>query len=160
MRNAQTLTNGQDQGEIMSAGLSNGGFEIVPPIPKPEGKIYDAHGDTVRPANPTIMARLDAKTAEQVTLSKGTLWLLGAGVVILNLVLSYGGSMIAWARDDQSQKEKIIQIQQDVQGVKDNVKEMRDDFKEIQKNLQADSIQKAKIDGFKAGVAETQSDRK
>lgn len=42
---------------------------------------------------------------------------------------------------------------------KDDVKELKNIISDMQKIQFEDSIQKAKIDGFKAGVAETQSDK-
>lgn len=149
-----------DQGEkAMSALPQNGGFEIIQPVPKLDGKIFDARGDTVRPATHTIMARLDAKTTEQVTLSKGTLWLLGAGVVILNLVLSYGGSMVGWVRDDQNQRTQLNSVQDQMKETRDDVKELTNKFDDIQKALNAQAIKDAENKGKELGYSVGRADK-
>ena len=139
--------------------MENGGNVEVIGIPKPpipfEPRILDARGDTVRPAHPTYMARLDARAKEEITLSKGTLWLLGAFVVIVNLAFLFGGSLLGWAREDQSQREQLNSVQSQMIETRNDVKSLNDKFDKIQEGLQAqalkDAEEKGKEFGYKVG---------
>ena len=128
--------------------------EIPKPIGNPEGKIVDPQGNTVSPAFPTLMARLDARTKEEITLSKGTLWLLGAAVVIVNLAFLFGGSLLGWAREDQAQKEQLSTVSAEVKQTRDDVKDLNRKFDDIQKTLQERAIQDARKQGYELKAAE------
>lgn len=126
------------------------------PIPRP-GILFDPHGDRVTP-KVGLMARLDAKVSEDITLKKGTLALIVAGFVLLQVIFNYGGSFVGWARDDQSQKEQMITVKNQVDETRKDMKELKEQFNDIQKALQAQAIQAARGDGYKLGVTETQAD--
>ena len=144
--------------------MENGGHVEVLGIPKPplpfEPRILDARGDTVKPVYPTLMARLDAKTTEQVTLSKGTLWLLGAAVVIVNLSFLFGGTLLGWARDDQSQKEQLNKVQSQMTETRDDVKALNAKFDDIQKTLNQQAIKDAEARGKELGYSVGRADKK
>lgn len=106
------------------------------------------------------MSRLNEKASEDVTLKKGTLWLLGAGVIILNLLFSYGGSLVGWAREDGSRQTQFSEVQKDVGEMRKDMEKLQTQITDMQKAMMADQLQRAKIEGFKAGVAETNSDKK
>lgn len=91
------------------------GLEIVSPIPKPNGKLLDALGNTVSPAKPTLMARIDEKATQQITLSRGTIWLVATGLVLAGVIFSYGSSFVAWSRDDEGQRVKMANIERQVE---------------------------------------------
>jgi len=95
--------------------------------------------------------KLNAKTAESVTLSKGTLWLLGLLVVVANLVFLYGGSMFAWVRDDQTQKEQIGVMQMNLNETRNEVKELNRKFDAIQLVLQEQAVRDARTQGYTLG---------
>lgn len=134
------------------------GWEIVPPIPKPEenleGKLYDPQGNTVSPAASTFMGRLDARTKEEITLSKGTLWLLGAAVVIVNLAFLFGGSLLGWAREDQSQKEQLNSVQSQMAETRDDVKSLNEKFDKIEEKLNDQALRDARKQGYELKAAE------
>ena len=121
-------------------------------FPQNEARVLGPDGRTAPPAYPTIMARLDEKVAEKITLSKGTVAALTIAPAVLMLVFSYGSSLLGWAREDQS-------VRSEVQQLKESVRELKIQVTDMQKMLTDDQIQRAKIEGFKAGVAETQSDK-
>lgn len=152
---AQDENNG---GNTVSALRKNGGFEIVRddamPNGNPEGKIVDPQGNTLAPVHPTLMGRLDARTKEEITLSKGTLWLLGATVVIVNLAFLFGGSLLGWAREDQSQKEQLNSVQSQMTETRDDVKELNNKFDQIQKSLQEQALRDARKQGYELKAAE------
>lgn len=136
--------------------------EFYNPIPEPNGKLYDEHGNTVRDIpqrRSGIVARVDDRASEKITLTKGTLWLLGASVVLLNLAFNYGGSMLSWARQDQSTVERQVQMQADIQRIAKGQEDMNAKFDGLSDRMRQQELQSAKIDGFKAGVAETESDK-
>jgi hypothetical protein len=86
------------------------------------------------------MARLDLKASEQVTLSRGTIWLLGTALVLAGVIFSYGSSMLAWVRDDESQRVKMANIERQVQ-------EMRDEVKVLSTLLQEQRVKDAEMKG-------------
>jgi hypothetical protein len=106
-----------------------------------------------------FMVKLNEKASEDVTLKKGTLWLLGAAVVILNLLFSYGGSFISWVRADTTRVNQLESVQKDVGELRKDVDGFSTKLDEIQRAMQAEREQRLKIEGFKAGVAEAQSDK-
>lgn len=110
-------------------------------------------------ASPTFMEKLDAKTQEQITITKGTAWLLATMLVLVMIVFNYGGSMLSWARSDQSQTEQIQQMQNALKGVADSQIRMEQRFEKLDERLREQERFQDKVAGFKAGVAETQSDK-
>ena len=138
----------------MSAALrkENGrSYEIVPPIPKPEenldGKLYDPQGRTLPPARLPLMSRIDAKASEQVTLSRGTIWLIATGLVLAGVIFSYGSSFLAWTRDDEGQRVKMANIERQVE-------DLNKKFDELNKALVDQRIQDATKRGYELKAAE------
>lgn len=111
----------------------------------------------MRRESSSLMSKVDAKAGETIELKKGTLWLIGIVPVFLMLVFNWGGSIINFVRDDQTKTEKLNQLQQELIQIKNDQKEVRQKLDDIQKNLHQEAIQKAKIVGFEAGVAESQA---
>src|SRR5688572_18317931 len=141
----------QEQGNMSALRKSNGDLEIVPPIPKPEGnpqgKIFDAHGLTVRPKPLSLMARLDERASEKIQLSRGTLWLVGTLLILAGVIFSYGSTFIAWARDDESQRVKMANVERQVE-------EMNRKIDEMGKALQEQRVQDAVKRGYELKAAE------
>lgn len=118
---------------------------------RPEVRILDPTGKVIPTPRTTLMARLDTKVQESVTLTKGTLWLLGAVVVILNLSVLFGGSLISWARSDQSQVEKQIQMQSDMKRLGDSQDRMEQRFEKLDDRLQQQEKLNERTRGYQLG---------
>lgn len=135
---------------------ANGQARVLEPIRQPneplsfeKGKVFDAHGITVQPqTHKGFMTKMDEKGKEQITLSKSTLWLMGAGVVVLQLAFNYGGSAVSWIRDDQSDKVKLATIESDLKDLKTN-------FSNFQTSYTNDRIADAKATGYKLGQGDS-----
>lgn len=115
--------------------------------PNAAGGIVDARGDEVSTRRKGLMARLDAKVGERVEISKGTLWLLGAGVVLLNLVFSYGGSVLGWTRQDE-------QIRTKVETTAKAVDELNSKVDKLAETIQVQQIRDARTEGYKLGAVD------
>lgn len=82
---------------------------------------------------PSLMVKaVDKKVAESITLTKGTLWLIGVGFLCVQLLFNYGGSAISWARADQSTVQKVDQLQDTQKDFKNDVQKQ---FERNEKNL-------------------------
>jgi len=108
-----------------------------------------------------VIMAADDKSAEKTEITKGMVWLIATSLIVLQLLLNYGGSAIGWARADQSNVEAIKTMQLKLDGMekqfsdknretRDDVKELKDDFKEIQKGFQEMREDRATLKG--AGV--------
>lgn len=120
---------------------------IEPNGPEPQGTLLDSHGDAMPPVKKGLMVRIDAKAKEEVTLSKGTVWMIGAVPVILAVALNYGAAAFGWVREDQSKTLQIQQLQNDVNTIKDDVRAMKD----IQ---QQQAIKDAEKRGYQLGAVD------
>lgn len=128
-------------------------------IPKPvddftNGKIFDAHGDTVRPTTPTIMARLDQKASEKIELSRGTVWLIATALVLAGVIFSYGSSAIAWIRSDEGIRVNQGVMQKDMEEMRKDMDKLNGKFDELQKSLQLQREQDAVKRGYELKAAE------
>lgn len=92
------------------------------------------------------MVRANSKLAEQVTLSKGTLWLIATLFVLANLLFNYGGSLIGWSRDDATLKADVKEMRKDVDELKVQIGDMN-------KSVIEERINRERQEGFKTGVA-------
>lgn len=71
--------------------------------------LLDAHGEPVRKTG--WMSRLDDKGRESITLNKSTLWFVGTGLVLLQVIFTWGGSFLGFIRENESQKQQLIRIE-------------------------------------------------
>lgn len=126
-------------------------LSVDPNIIEP-GTILSPVGDVITTVKPTLMNRIDSKGAEKITLSKGTLWFVGVAFVLLQVVFSYGGSLLGWARDDQSQKEQIIQIKAAMQAMVESQTRTEGKIEAFGDRLRVQEIQNGKGEGYKLGV--------
>lgn len=117
------------------------------------GGIVDSHGDAVR-RKPNLIERADRNMSEKVELTKGTLWLLGAGVVILNLAISYGGSLIGWTREDQAQREKLNTTADKISVVDGKVDRLDTKFDKLAKDWNDFQLKQAEKRGYELKAAE------
>lgn len=133
----------------MDAGTKANGKDVedlgIPKPPLPFG-ILNARGDAVKPV-PTAMARLDAKAGEKVELSRGTLWLLATLLILGGVIFSYGSSIIGWARDDESQRVKMANVERQVE-------DLNRKFDELNKALIEQRVQDAVKRGYELKAAE------
>lgn len=81
------------------------------------------------------LARMEKKLSEQITLSKGTLWLIATVLVIANLAFNYVGSALTYAREDGSTKTKIEALTVKVDQMAEQQSKMRDDVIELKINV-------------------------
>jgi hypothetical protein len=98
-----------------------------------------------------LMARLDQKAAEQITLSRGTIWLMATGLVLLGVVFSYGGALLGWAREDQSAKERLGVVELQVGETRTEIKELHRKIDELKTSLQTQAERNARAEGYKLG---------
>lgn len=115
--------------------------------------------DFVPKKEPTLMARIDAKVKEPITLSKGTLALFAAGMVLLQVIFNYGGSFVGWAREDQSQREKMTQIQSQMDAQKDAMDRLNSKIDNLQATITKAAIDDAKATGYKLGVTDAHNSK-
>lgn len=138
-------------------------------IPKPatpfttngETTLYDAKGDTVVPAKPTLMARLNEKGKEEFTITKAMFAVIGTltGLVVLGvtcLVLFVG-----WARDDQSAREEVKRLNGVIETMEKNQgrleqgqRDLNTKFDKLTELLQEQRVQTAKKEGYELKAAE------
>lgn len=114
--------------------------------PKASGGIVNASGNSITTRR-GFMARLDVKVGERVELSKGTLMLLGAGVILLNLAFSYGGSILGWTRQDE-------QIRTKVETTAKAVDELNTKVDKLAETIQTQQIRDARTEGYKLGAVD------
>jgi hypothetical protein len=140
---------------LMPHGAATKLREVVDEIQKPDeplpGKLFDPSGHTVHPVKRGLMARIDEKGSESVTLRKSTLWFIGTALVLFQVLFNYGGSIIGWARDDQSQKEQMTTMKNQVDETRNDVKELKTQFTELGKILQSQAVKDAEARGYKLG---------
>ena len=105
------------------------------PFPEPHNQLVDTQGNPVH-TRMSLMARLDQKLTEKSGLSNGTVVLIPIVCAAIMVVFYWGGSLIGVARDDQQKKLEIQQLQNDVNSLKQ-------DTKEIKTTLQAMEIKSA-----------------
>lgn len=110
------------------------------PVP---GLLLDAHGDVIK--KDTLMARIDAKSVEPITLSKGTIIAIAVIPAVLTLLFTYGAAAFGWVRDDQSQKLEIQQLRSDVTDMKKTLEKMQD-------AAQSQAVSDAKKAGYELGA--------
>jgi len=130
----------------------------VPTEDLPTGKLVDAKGDTLPShGRDSFMARLDEKGSKEVTLKQSTLWFVGTAMVALGLLLSYGTSAIGWIREDEAGRVERQAIKNDVKEIREDLKGLNEKFEKIETLIQAEAVQKAKIDGYTLGQTDAGS---
>ena len=78
------------------------------------------------------MARLDQKLTEKSGLSNGTVLMIPIVLTALMVLFYWGGSLLGFARDDQQKKLEIQQLQNDVNTLKQDAKEIKDSLKALE----------------------------
>lgn len=78
------------------------------------------------------MVKIDAKSAETIELRKGTIWAVGILPVFLMLVFYYGTSIFGFIREDQSTKNRVEQLQNDVNLLKQDARDIKETLKNIE----------------------------
>ena len=101
------------------------------PFPKLDNQIVNPHGDPVH-ARMSLMARLDQKLTEKSGLSNGTVLMIPIVLTALMVLFYWGGSLLGFARDDQQKKLEIQQLQNDVNTLKQDAKEIKDSLKALE----------------------------
>lgn len=147
MQATATAQNEQER-DSMSAPRTNGGAEIVDAIPKPDGKLFDAR--TVQPAPPTLMARLNEKSKDDVTITKGM-----AGIIVIALT-AFGiflGYVVPSVREGGRDNEKLLSVERQME-------KLNDKFDDIQKGLTDQRVKDAESRGKEYGYGIGRADGK
>lgn len=97
----------------------------------PDGQIVNDQGQPVY-SRKSLMVRLDEKLTEKPGWSNGTVLLVSLVLPVLMALFYWGGSLIGVARDDQQKKLEIQQLQNDVNALKSDAKEIKDILKNIE----------------------------
>lgn len=96
-------------------------------------RVENPAGITAEPERPKAwIERKDEAMSEKVELSKGSLWLIGTLMVLAGLAFNYGGSVLGWSRDDAMHREKLQQINSDVQTIKQDMKNLNEAIRDMQ----------------------------
>lgn len=101
------------------------------PFPESHNQLVDTQGNPVH-TRMSLMARLDQKLTEKSGLSNGTVVLIPIICAAIMVIFYWGGSLIGVARDDQQKKLEIQQLQNDVNTLKQDTKEIKDTLKNIE----------------------------
>lgn len=116
------------------------------------------NGDLEHIAEPkeelSLMAKASEKSGEEIKVTKGFLLLVGFVPVFLSLILQYGGSLVGWAREDQSKILNIQQVQNDQQETRRQMESLNNKIDEMQKTLRERDLKDARIEGYKLGQME------
>lgn len=124
--------------------------------------ILDERGDVITPRR-GLMNKIDDKGKEAVTLSKSTLWFIGTGFILLQVIFNYGSSALSLARDDQSQKEQITSIQNNLatktktddetaKEIRAQIDKLNAKFDTLQTALNNQAVKDAEQRGFRLGA--------
>lgn len=132
--------------KVLEPDFGRTGGPAEPSKPDP-GTILNSHGDELPPVKRGFIVTIDKKAGETIELRKGTLWAIGIVPVFLMVMFSYGSSALGWARDDQSQKERMSVLEMKV----DSLTKAIDTMVEKQ-NAQA--IKDAEVRGYNLKAAE------
>ena len=147
----------EQQGETMFTTAKPG---IAPVVTTNGQPLVDEKGNELPPVKQTVMTKFDKAASEPVTLSRGTIWLLATGLVLLGVIFSYGGSLLTWAREDQAMREKAIQTAKDVEEMRRQMDALKVQFDDIQKILQAQAVRDAEARGKALGYDVGRTDNK
>jgi hypothetical protein len=101
----------------------------------PDNQIVNSQGEPVH-TRLSLMARIDEKLTEKTGWSNGTVLLVSLILPAVMVVFYWGSSLLGVARDDQQQKLQIQQLQNDMDS-------MKGDVKDIKKTLQALEVKEA-----------------
>jgi hypothetical protein len=137
-------------------------FEIVRndaiPMPQgnPEGKIVDPQGNTVAPASHGIMARLNEKSKDEFTITKGMAAIIAILLTAAGLFLGY---IVPTIQNGARESEKVVGIERDVQETRQDMKELKSQFNDIQKALNDQAVRDAEDKGKAFGYDVGRSDK-
>lgn len=112
-------------------------YEKISEIPKPNGDLVDYHGDTLSHGRDSLMVRLNTKTSEEVTFTKGMLALLGIGVATVGVVVGILFYIVVGAMGYQKDVSRIDGLEGRVTKIEDVVMGMPATTMAMQKDLEA-----------------------
>ena len=116
--------------------------------------IVDHHGEEVKPARLTLMATLNQTAKEDVTLTKGTLTVIGALIALAGLSITCIVLFVGWAREDQSNREKTVQIQSTLDQVQKEQEQINSKLDKLTEKLQQQREAEAVKRGYELKAAE------
>lgn len=101
------------------------------------------------------MARVDEKGAETITLRKSTLWAIAIIPAILMVIFSYGAAALGWARDDQTQKEALIQLKGSIERMEASQTRQDAKWDKLDERLRESERFIDRVGGYRAKEGET-----
>lgn len=143
-------------------------------IPKPAtpfatnggAKLYDPQGVPVPPAPTTLMARLNEKGKEEVTITKGTFTIIGTLTALAVLVVTCGVLFVGWSRDDQSAREEVKRLNVVIEQMRENQgrteqgqRDLNAKFDKLLDQMQAQAVKDAESRGKAMGYDVGRTDK-
>jgi hypothetical protein len=121
--------------------------------------VLDAKGDVFIPTQRTgLMARIDLKGSEEITIRRSTMWFVGTLLAVLPVTIVIAALLVGWARDDQTQRMQLQQVQTQAAETRDDVKELNQKFDAVQKMLSDQAVRDAESKGTVKGYQLGQTD--
>ncbi|MDL5055915.1 hypothetical protein [Geitlerinema calcuttense] len=102
----------------------------------------------------TFLERTDRRMSEKVELTKGTLALMGVAIAVITFIISFGGTLLSWARDDQSQREKLNMLIEKTNTILDHQKQSDQKLIQLEKEWQSFQLKQAEKRGYELKAAE------
>lgn len=156
MQAVDTSDNEHTGGTMSALRKENGhGHEHLYEIPKPtenlDGKIFDARGATVHPATPTLMARLNEKSKDEFTITKGMAAIIAICLTAVGLFIGY---IIPEIRQGARESEKVLSMEKEISETRDDMRELKAQFTKIQESLQQQAVRDGEKRGYELKAAE------
>lgn len=116
--------------------------------------LVDARGAVIPTSRTTLMARIDAKGSEEITIRRSTMWFVGTVIAVLPVAIVLAVMLVGWARDDQTQKMQIQQLQNDLNVMKDFQKTNAEKLDKLADLMTDRKVQDAKVQGYTLGQSD------
>lgn len=140
---------------------TNGHASVLREIPRPtdqlpDGKLFDPQGHTVSPERPTLMARLNEKSKDDVTITKGMAGIIAIALTAFGLFLGY---IVPTVREGGRESEKVSGMERDIQTTRGEMEKLNTKFDELQKTLNAQALKDAENRGKELGYSVGRADK-
>lgn len=119
--------------------------------PPEEAMLLDARGDAIPTKRTGLMARIDAKGSEEITIRRSTLWFVGTLLAVIPVAIVIGALLIGYGRESQSQIEKTIQMQSDIQKMSETQKRIEERLSKFDERMQEQEKVNERTRGYQLG---------